>query len=148
VGKFREILLPWSISLSGMPIKTLKLGVAALFKDVYQFKQVSFGDYLSFEYLGIVLKGSPRILLIVIYRPPKYSPAFVEDFTELLSTISSEFDCFSITGDFNIHIDNAELNMAKEIITVLNTFDLTQHVHGPTHNHGHTSEGLRRLFLN
>ncbi len=31
-------------------------GVAALFKDVYQCKQVSFGQYLSFEYLGIVLK--------------------------------------------------------------------------------------------
>ncbi len=30
-------------------------GVAALFKDVYQCKQVSFGQYLSFEYLGIVL---------------------------------------------------------------------------------------------
>ncbi len=33
-------------------------GVAALFKDVYQCKQVSFGQYLSFEYLGIVLKGA------------------------------------------------------------------------------------------
>ncbi len=31
-------------------------GVAALFKDVYQCKQVSFGQYLSFEYLGIMLK--------------------------------------------------------------------------------------------
>ncbi len=65
-------------------------GVAALFKDVYQCKQVSFGQYLSFEYLGIVLKGAPRILFIIIYRPPKYSPAFVEEFTELLSMISSE----------------------------------------------------------
>ncbi len=79
-------------------------GVAALFKDVYQCKQVSFGQYLSFEYLGIVLKGAPRILFIIIYRPPKYSPAFVEEFTELLSMIFSEFDCFAIAGDFNIHI--------------------------------------------
>ncbi len=37
-------------------------GVAALFKYVYQCKQVSFGQYLSFEYLGIVLKGAPSIL--------------------------------------------------------------------------------------
>ncbi|KAK9973180.1 hypothetical protein ABG768_023923 [Culter alburnus] len=123
-------------------------GVVALFKDVFQCKQVSFGDYLSFEYLGIVLKGAPRILLIVIYRPPKYSPAFVEDFTELLSEISSEFDCFAITGDFNIHIENAESNMAKEILTVLNTFDLTQHVHGPTHNRGHTLDLIISKGLN
>ncbi len=51
-------------------------GVAARFKDVYQCKQVSFGHYLSFKYLGIVLKGAPRIVFIIIYRPPKYSPAF------------------------------------------------------------------------
>ena len=123
-------------------------GEAALFKDVYQCKQVSFGDYLSFEYLGIVLKGAPRILLLVIYRPPKYSPAFVEDFTELLSATSSEFDCFAITGDFNIHIENAESKMAKEILTVLNTFDLTQHVHRPTHNRGHTLDLIISKGLN
>ncbi len=88
-------------------------GVAALFKDVYQCKLMSFGQYLSFEYLGIMLKGAPRILFIIIYRPPKYSPAFVEEFTELLSMISSEFDCFAIAGDFNIHIDNAEIKTTK-----------------------------------
>ncbi len=88
-------------------------GVAALFKDLYQYKQISFGQYLSFEYLGIALKVAPRILFIIIYRPPKYSPAFVEEFTELLSTISSEFDCFTIARDFNIHIDNAEIKNTK-----------------------------------
>ncbi len=88
-------------------------GAVALFKDVYQCKQVSLGQYLSFEYLGIVLKGAPRILFIIVYRPPKYSPAFVEEFTELLSMISSELDCFAIAGDFNIHIDNAEIKTTK-----------------------------------
>ncbi len=123
-------------------------GVAALFKDVYQCKQVSFGQYLSFEYLGIVLKGASRILFIIIYRPPKYSPAFVEEFTELLSMISTEFDYFAIAGDFNIHIDNSEIKTTKEIITVLNTFDLIQHVHGPTHNRGHTLDLLISRGLN
>jgi len=61
-------------------------------------------------------------LPIIIYRPPKYSPAFAEDFIELLSTISTEFDCFAIAGDFNIHIDNAQNNMTKEIKTFLKTF--------------------------
>ncbi len=65
---------------------------------------MSFGQYLSFEYLGILLKGAPRILFIIFYRPPKYSPAFVEEFTELLAIISSDLDYFTITGDFNIHI--------------------------------------------
>ncbi len=90
----------------------------------------------------------PRILFIIIYRPPKYSPAFVEEFTELLSMISSEFDCFAIAGDFNIHIDNVEVKTTTEIITVLNTFDLIQHVHGPTHNRGHTLDLLISRGLN
>ncbi len=58
-------------------------GLAAIFKDFYQCKQMSFGQYLSFEYLGIVLKYAPSILFIFIYRPSKYSLAFVEEFTEL-----------------------------------------------------------------
>ncbi len=95
-----------------------------------------------------MLKGAPRILFIIICRPPKYSPAFVEEFTELLSMISSEFDCFAIAGDFNIHIDNAEIKTTKEIVTVLNTFDLIQHVHGPTHNRGHTLDLLISRGLN
>jgi len=48
-------------------------------------------------YLGIVLKCATCILLIIIYRPPKYS--------KMQSTIPSEFDCFAIVEDFNIHID-------------------------------------------
>ncbi len=39
---------------------------------------------------------------------------FVEEFTELLSMISSEFDCFTIAGDFNIHIDDAETKPQKK----------------------------------
>ncbi len=84
----------------------------------------------------------------MIYRPPKYSPDFVEEFTELLSMISSEFDCFAIAGDFNIHIDNAEIKTTKEILAVLNSFDLIQHVHGPKHNCGHTLDLLIGRGLN
>ncbi len=58
----------------------------------------------------------------------------------MLSMISSDFDWFTIAGDFNIHIDNAEVKTTKEMITVLNTFDLIQHVHGPTHNREHIEE--------
>ncbi len=47
-----------------------------------------------------------------------------------------------------IHIDNAEIKTTKEIITVLNTFDLIQHVHGPTHNRGHTLDLLISRGLN
>ncbi len=62
--------------------------------------------------------------------------------------ISSEFNCFTIAGDFNINIDNAEIKTTKEIINVLNIFDLIQHVHGTTHNRGHTLDLLISRGLN
>lgn len=98
-------------------------------KDFYQCKQVLFGQYLSYEYLVIVLKGAPHILFI-IYRPPKYPQAFVKEFKEVLSMISSGFDCYVIAEDFNIHIDNAEIQITKCIIAVLNTLTLFSCVHG------------------
>ncbi len=62
--------------------------------------------------------------------------------------ISSEFGCFTIAGDFNIHLDNAELKTTIEMITVLNTFDLIQRAHGPIHNRGHTLDLLISRGLN
>ena len=43
-----------------------------------------------------VLKCTPRVLLLIIYRPSKYSENFFHDFTELglLSSISTDVDCF------------------------------------------------------
>ncbi len=72
---------------------------------------MSFGQYLSFEYLDIVLKDAPRILFIIIHRPPKYSPAFVEEFTELLSMTSSEFDCLLLQeiGTFTLIMQKSKL---------------------------------------
>ena len=43
-------------------------GVAALFDDSFQCKHLSFGDFTSFEYLSLVLKGAPRILLAIVIR--------------------------------------------------------------------------------
>lgn len=94
---------------------------------------VSLGEYNSLEYLCTVMKSSPRILLVV-FRPPKYSPNFIE-FSEMLSITSTDFNSFIITGDFNIHIhiDSPNDNTSIELITLFDMFDLVQHVMGPTH---------------
>ncbi|MPV02308.1 hypothetical protein FVA96_24225, partial [Escherichia coli] len=99
---------------------------------------MSLSDFPSFEYLCVVLKGSPRVLLLIIYRPPKYSAHFFDDFTELLSSISTDFDCLVITGDFNFHTDDLNDKGAKELLTILDTFELSQHVKEATHCKGHT----------
>ena len=41
-------------------------------------------------------------------------------------------------GDFNIHVDCSEKNDAAQFIDLLQSADLQQHLHWPTHTTGHT----------
>ena len=107
-----------------------------------------FGDFPSFEYLCAVLKCSPRVLLLIIYRPPTYSANFFDDFTELLSSISTDFDCLVITGDFNFHTDDLNDKCAKKLFTILDTFELSQLVKETTHCKGHTLDLVITKGLN
>lgn len=43
-----------------------------------------------------------------------------------------------IMGDFNFHVDDAMDQDAKEFLTLLDTFNLSQHIVEPTHKYGHT----------
>ena len=72
------------------------------------------------------------MLDITIYRPPKQCPNFLDDFTELLSIVRTDYDNIMVIGDFKLHVDNAFLNM-------LSSMDFTQHVNGAIHNRGPTS---------
>ena len=130
-------------------------GVAALYRDTFQCKQFSFGDFASFEYISTVLQGSPRTLFLTIYRPPKGRKKtegpfskFIDDLSELISLISTEFDHFAITGDLNTHIDNPNNNNGKKLLAVLDSFGLNQHVTGPTHRRGHTLDLVITKDLN
>jgi len=43
-----------------------------------------------------------------------------------------------MTGDFNIHFDNASNNLTSQFLTLLSSFNLTQHVNFRTHDRNHT----------
>lgn len=123
-------------------------GVAVLFKNSLQCKQLSFSKFSSFEYVAFQLKSSPRAVLLKIYRPPRYCANFFDDFNELLSIICIDRDCIIVVGDFNIHIDNPQDRGAKELYCILDSFGLSQHVTEPTHNRGHTLDLLISKGLN
>lgn len=71
----------------------------------------------------------------------------MDEFNELLSKISTDFDNIMISGDFNIHIDNHSDTYAKEL-TDLGAFELTQHISGPIHKHGHTLDQVISKGIN
>ena len=58
--------------------------------------------------------------------------------SELLSILNTDYNKRLIVGDFNLHIDNRNDNKATDLINLLDNLGFMQHVHGPTHNHGHT----------
>jgi len=47
-----------------------------------------------------------------------------------------------VLGDFNIHVDQPLDNFSSSFSTLLNTFDLKQHITDPTHSSGHTLDLL------
>jgi hypothetical protein len=114
-------------------------GIAKTFKASFQCQQSFYGDYAFYEYLCVVIKCCPRILLLTIYRPPHLPAAvFLEEFCELLSEIYVHFESIVISGDFNIHVDNPEKTHARDFLAVIDTFNLTQYMQDPTHSQGHT----------
>lgn len=77
-------------------------------------------------------------LVLTLYRSPKLKNGFLSEFGELLSKITVEFDSVLLCGDFNMHDDNPNDPFAKQFTDMLSTFQLTQHITGPTHSQGHT----------
>lgn len=62
--------------------------------------------------------------------------------------VSTDYDCIIISGDFNIHVDNQTDPDARNFISLLEAFDLIQHVSEPTHNKGHTLDLVISKGLN
>lgn len=91
-------------------------GTATIFLASLDFKDWSFkefNDYKSFIF------GSPPILCIMNYRPPKWC------MTEL-----------SFEVIFNVHVDNESDFFATKFVGLLDCMDFLQHVTQPTHNRG------------
>ena len=78
-----------------------------------------------------------------IYRPPLSSRSskpfsvFLDELSSFLSTTATTPHEFLINGDFNIHLDNPTDYYASQFLSLLSSFNLTQHVNFPTHNKNH-----------
>ena len=98
-------------------------------------------DFSSFESSSVTLQLSHSTLSVFnIYRPPPSSTyskplsVFLDDFSSFLSFAATTPHEFIITGDFNIHLDNPADTLASQFLSFLSSFNLSQHVHFPTHD--------------
>ena len=79
------------------------------------------------------------LTLAVLYRPPTSCiTAFMDEFSSWLEVHAAASGQLIIVGDFNIHVDDVDNIHAKRLKSLLDNFNLHQHVVGPTHVGGHT----------
>ena len=119
---------PRAHSLSG--------GVGFFVNHNIHFKIVDSPSYKSFENIAIIL-GSSVFVIACVYQPPgSCSDAFCDEFFNLFEYLSSVSQNFLICGDFNIHVDTTSKDSEK-FLNCLKSCNISQHVHKPTHLHGH-----------
>jgi len=109
----------------------------------------SHNEFSSFELSSVTLKlPHSKISVFNIYRPPssfifsKLFSVFLGEFNSFLSFAATTPHEFIITGDFNIHFDNHSDHATSQFLSVLSSFNLTQHVNFSTHNQNHILDHL------
>ncbi len=132
-------LLPPSCDFLSSPRTTGRGGgLASVFKSVFHCQKIAVDVYSSFELQLFEINFPATVLCAVVYRPPKYNKNFIQDFADFVAGITLVYDRFLIMGDFNIHVCCESKPLVKEFLSLVDSFNLTQSVTGPTHEKGHT----------
>ena len=114
-------------------------GVAILFSNKFNCTKMNLGSFSSFEYMAMRVQANLKLIIIVLYRPPKFSSSFLSDFSTFMSDVLTNYDKAIIAGDFNIHVNKSDDAIAKSFLDTLNGFGLVQNVtEQPTHRKGNT----------
>ena len=113
-------------------------GVAFIYRSYLKISTVTIPIYSTFEALCIRLTiASSSFTFLTIYRPPSSSlPQFISEFSSLIDQLIVYPSELVISGDFNIHYDF--MVTSSTFRSLLDSYHLNQHVHFPTHKHGHT----------
>ncbi|XP_072022865.1 uncharacterized protein [Amphiura filiformis] len=125
-------------------------GVAVIVRKGINVDFNTTGDFSTFEYLDLnVTSQSSSFRLIVLYRPPpnrinKFTfSAFQDEFSSLLETCTASSSRILLAGDFNIHVDTPDDRESSVFLNILESYNLLQHVTGPTYSKGnHTLDLL------
>ena len=119
-------------------------GTAFLIREPFTQLPTSVPDFSSFESSSVTQQLShSKLSVFNIYRPPSSSThskpfsVLLDDFSFFLSSAATTPHEFIITGDFNIYLDNPTDTLTSQFLFLLSSFNLSQHVHFPTHDKNH-----------
>ena len=85
-----------------------------------------------------MLSGATQLHVVLVYRLLKASTCFLLELSELLASVCPMSPATIIVGDFNIHVDSSSCFLAVDFLSLLDCFNIKQHVQGPMHAKGHT----------
>ena len=114
-------------------------GIGCVYKSEFTLTYPTTPTYLSFEHMLVKFTcASKSFVILAIYRPPSASKSdFITELSELLENLASTTSTLVVLGDFNIHVDNVDDPFTSSFFSLLETFDLKQHIALPTHDSGH-----------
>ena len=120
-------------------------GAALIYRSSITVKQINVHQRSSFEISEFSLAhDSWRVRLAIFYRTP-YSRShpvtlatFIAEFFKYLESLMMCTEPLLICGDFNVHLDDPQNYYTTAFTDILDSMNLTQHVHFSTQVHGHT----------
>ena len=119
-------------------------GLAFIFRSSLKLLKITIPSFTSFEALCVKFSVSGSSFTILnVYRPPSSSVSdFFSEFSTLLEDLVSSPSELLLTGDFNFHVDTPAQIPASSFLSLLETFNLIQHVNFSIHRLGHTLDLL------
>ena len=116
-------------------------GIIVIHRNVFSSRAISTPlPPTSCKHLNCLLSAVHcELILVSVYRPStlNITDVFFEELTTLFEIISTYQTTTVISGDFNIHVDNADNGPARRFHDLLDVFGLVQHITKPTHRLGH-----------
>lgn len=117
-------------------------GVGLLCNDSLRLAPCTQSKFQTFDYMERLVTCTPKVYIVVIYRPPTSSSSkfgeFISEFTELMEGLILRSEHLIIMGDFNIHVDQPNDRQNIAFLNVTESFGLLQLVKERTHRGGHT----------
>ena len=124
-------------------------GVAILARSNLKLDHKKSYCFKTFECLEVTFRSQSVLLrTVVIYRPPASNKNkstrndFLVEFSSLLEIIIPLPGLLLIGGDFNFHLDCNESHDSAQLLDLLDSRNLMQHVEDATHVNGHTLDLL------
>lgn len=121
-GNLRLLSRAWFSPNVIPPPKMALINARSLMNKTFlSCRSVPVNVFTSFEAQLLRLNWNGPVLLWVNYRPPHF-----QQLTEPIGSIATNYDCFLLVGDFNIHICCQSNLLSKEFLNLNDSFNLVQ----------------------